>query len=98
MAVLSNNYHLRRLRIFLRVAGYPMFATACDEHGLSRTAVNEAFKQLEADLGGQLVERASKGRSMQLTEFGQRVAQAVLPLADQLGVRPEETERLRRVL
>ncbi|WP_406415214.1 TniQ family protein [Streptomyces sp. NBC_00873] len=96
--VLSNNYHLRRLRIFLRVAGYPMFATACDEHGLSRTAVNKAFKQLEADLGGQLVDRASKGRSMQLTEFGQRVARAALPLADQLGVRPEDTERLYRIL
>jgi DNA-binding transcriptional LysR family regulator len=75
-----------------------MFATACDEHGLSRTAVNKAFKQLEADLGGQLVERASKGRSMQLTEFGQRVARAVLALADRLGVRPEETELLYRIL
>ncbi|MFD3720095.1 MobF family relaxase [Streptomyces sp. NPDC058674] len=96
--VLSNNYHLRRLRIFLRVASYPMFATACDEHGLSRTAVNNSFKKLEADLGGRLVERASKGRSMQLTEFGQSVARAVLPLADRLGVRPEESERLRHIL
>jgi hypothetical protein len=96
--VLGNNYHLRRLRIFLRVAGYPMFATACDEHGLSRTAVNLAFKRLEADLGGQLVVRASKGRPMQLTEFGQRVARAVLPLADRLGVRPEETEPLYHIV
>lgn len=44
-------------------------------------------------LGGQLVERASQGRSMQLTEFGRRVARPVLPLADQLGVRPEESNR-----
>ncbi|MFF4484460.1 LysR family transcriptional regulator [Streptomyces sp. NPDC021218] len=96
--VLSNNFHLRRLRIFLRVAGYPMFATACVEHGLSRHTVNNAFKQLEGDLGGQLVERAPKGRSMQITEFGKRVARAVLPLADRLGVRPEEAERLARLL
>ncbi|WP_179775807.1 LysR family transcriptional regulator [Amycolatopsis endophytica] len=45
--------------------------------GLQPSPLSTQIKRLEHDLGGELLVRAERGRPMQLTPFGNKVAAAI---------------------
>jgi DNA-binding transcriptional LysR family regulator len=55
------SFTLRQLRYFVAVAEHGSVSLAAQELSISQSAVTEALKQLEADLGVKLFERHSRG-------------------------------------
>ncbi|MCU1491377.1 MAG: LysR family transcriptional regulator [Acidimicrobiaceae bacterium] len=75
-----------QLRAFVTVAREGHFGDAADELGISQPAVSAALRALEANLGGEVVERTPRGTL--LTTFGRALlpsAERVLAALDELG-------------
>lgn len=64
---------LRQLRYFNALAATGHFGRAAELAGISQPALSMQLKEMEAELGGPLVERAPAGAS--LTELGRQVAE-----------------------
>lgn len=73
---------LEGLRAFESVARLLSFSAAAQELNLSQPAVSRQIKALEAELGGALFSRGT--RHVELSDAGQTLQQAVLPLLDRL--------------
>lgn len=65
------------ITIFLAVADQRSFRAASEQLGLTRSAVSQAIRRLEARLGIALLQRTT--RSVGLTEAGQRLYERVAP-------------------
>src|SRR5476651_117738 len=76
------NYSLRQLRMFVAVARYQSFSRAGDAIGLSQSAISHSMKVLEAEMSVRLLDRTT--REVILTNAGQRLANRVEPLLDEL--------------
>ncbi|MDO6560190.1 LysR substrate-binding domain-containing protein [Paraglaciecola chathamensis] len=63
--------NLHALRVFHSVAQLGSFSQAADALFISQPAVSKALKELEHQLGMQLVARAARGKKLALTEGGQ---------------------------
>ncbi len=63
--------NLHSLRVFYTVAKLGSFSGAAEALFISQPAVSKALKELEHQLNIQLIERASKGRKLTLSEGGQ---------------------------
>jgi len=72
---------LNALNAFLAVARRKSFATAAKDLGVSRSALSQSVRQLEARLGVALLARSS--RSVALTDGGQRLLENAGPAVDQ---------------
>lgn len=70
-----------QLQTFLAVARTSSFSAAARELGVSRSAVSQAVRQLEEQLGVVLVQRTT--RSVALTDPGRRLADGVAPAVEQ---------------
>ncbi|MEO3387781.1 LysR substrate-binding domain-containing protein [Mesorhizobium sp. CAU 1741] len=77
------------LRVFASAAATQSFALAAVELGVTPGAVSQRIKSLEAALGVALFQRHAQG--VRLTEAGQRYAQRVRPLIEQLAAATRET-------
>ena len=84
---------LEGLRAFESVARLLSFSAAAQELNLSQPAVSRQIKALEAELGGALFSRGT--RHVELSDAGQTLQQAVLPLLDRLD-RTVRDIRIRR--
>lgn len=76
------NYSLKQLRVFVTVARYQSFSRAGDAIGLSQSAISHSMKELESEMGVRLLDRTT--REVVLTDAGQRLANRVEPLLDEL--------------
>lgn len=74
---LSRNGGWDRLRRFAAVAAHPTLAGAARVLGLHPPFLSLQINQLEHDIGGQLLIRAQRRHSMQLTPLGRDVVAAV---------------------
>ncbi|MEH3023257.1 MAG: LysR family transcriptional regulator [Pseudomonas oryzihabitans] len=75
---------LNLLKVFTVVATADNFRVAADRLGVSRSAVSQAIRRLEDELGSSLVQRTT--RSVRLTEAGERLHRQVSgPLSGLLG-------------
>ncbi|WP_295460590.1 LysR family transcriptional regulator [uncultured Pseudomonas sp.] len=75
---------LNLLKVFVVVATAANFRVAADRLGVSRSAVSQAMRRLEDELGTSLVQRTT--RSVRLTEAGERLHRQVAgPLGGLLG-------------
>lgn len=75
---------LNLLKVFVVVATTENFRVAADRLGVSRSAVSQAIRRLEDELGSSLVQRTT--RSVRLTEAGERLQRQIAgPLAGLLG-------------
>jgi DNA-binding transcriptional LysR family regulator len=63
--------NLHALRVFHSVAQLGSFSQAADALFISQPAVSKALKELEHQLGMQLIARAARGKKLTLTEGGQ---------------------------
>ena len=63
--------NLHSLRVFYTVAKLGSFSGAAEALFISQPAVSKALKEQEHQLNIQLIERASKGRKLTLSEGGQ---------------------------
>lgn len=63
--------NLHALRVFYNVAKLGSFSGAAEALFISQPAVSKALKELEYQLNIQLIERASKGKKLTLSEGGQ---------------------------
>jgi DNA-binding transcriptional LysR family regulator len=63
--------NLHALRVFHSVAHLGSFSQAAEALYISQPAVSKALKELEHQLGMQLIERAAKGKKLALTQGGQ---------------------------
>ncbi|MFD7616672.1 TniQ family protein [Streptomyces sp. NPDC059802] len=77
---LTTRYAWQRLEHFLTVAASPTLHEAALSLDLCPSSLAAQITRLEQDLGSPLLERAARGRPMQLTPFGSRVAEAVREL------------------
>jgi LysR family transcriptional regulator, hydrogen peroxide-inducible genes activator len=64
---------LRQLRYFSALAATGHFGRAAELAGISQPALSMQLKEMEAELGGPLVERSPSGAT--LTELGRQVAE-----------------------
>ena len=62
--------NLHALRVFYTVAKLQSFSGAAETLFISQPAVSKALKELEHQLSLKLIERATKGRKLALTEGG----------------------------
>jgi len=76
------NYSLKQLRVFVAVAKHQSFSRAGDAIGLSQSAISHSMKELEAEMSVRLLDRTT--REVILTNAGQRLANRVEPLLDEL--------------
>lgn len=76
------NYSLKQLRVFVAIARHGSFSRAGEAIGLSQSAVSHSVKELEAEMGVRLLDRTT--REVVLTEAGQRLANRVERLLDEL--------------
>ena len=65
--------NLHALRVFHTVAHLGSFSQAAETLCISQPAVSKALKELEHQLGMQLIQRASRGKKLALTEGGQEL-------------------------
>tara|TARA_R110002060_G_scaffold75012_1_gene84505 strand:+ start:5226 stop:6104 length:879 start_codon:yes stop_codon:yes gene_type:complete len=63
--------NLHALRVFHTVAKLSSFSAAAEALYISQPAISKALKELEYQLNIQLIERASKGKKLALSEGGQ---------------------------
>jgi len=66
-----------RLQRFVAAAEFSTIRVAATALGTRQSVLTTQINRLERDLGGKLLERAERGRSMALTALGAKVAQAV---------------------
>src|ERR671935_672141 len=88
---------LQSLKIFLAVAHERSFSRAAAKVHRTQPAVSQAVRRLEADLGEQLFDRSSKGRT--LTDAGkvlQNYGQRLVRLAEEAEGAMRELRDLRR--
>ncbi len=81
-----NNLTLKQMRYFEAVAEHRHFGHAADAVGISQPALSMQIKDLEATLGAQLFERAS--RQVRLTRLGEDLAprvRAILRSVDEVA-------------
>jgi len=79
---------LNALEIFRKVVDRNGFSAAARELGLSNASVSKAIKELEAQLGAQLIVRTT--RSLHLTDVGQAYYQRVGDVLDSLREADEQ--------
>lgn len=84
MAINPNNLSLRQLRAFYEVARAQSFSSAASTLNLTRSAVSESIKQLEAQIGARLLDRTT--RKVQLSVIGEEFFQDVAHLLNGLDV------------
>ena len=85
---------LRHLRSFIKVAEYGSFGRAAEELRVTQPALSRQMRDLEYDVGVQLLERVSRG--VELTPAGEALnsdARAILAVVERL---PAETRRAKR--
>jgi DNA-binding Xre family transcriptional regulator len=73
---LNDIHGWERLRRFAEAASYPTVTAAAAALGLKQAPLTIQIRRLERDLGGPLLERAERGRSMRLTALGRKVVAA----------------------
>lgn len=81
-----NKISMKQLRYFRALSQHSHFGRAAEACDVSQPALSFQIKELEATLGGQLVERGNRGSH--LTPLGKRVAervQSILGAVDELG-------------
>lgn len=106
LTLFSRRYTMRgsdyaELKAFVAVVDRGSFTRAADQLGLSRSALSQTIRQLEARLGVRLLNRTT--RSVSTTDPGRRLHQRMAPLlremdealADTVGVASRTTGTLR---
>lgn len=106
LTLFSGRYTMRgsdyaELKAFVAVVDRGSFTRAADQLGLSRSALSQTIRQLEARLGVRLLNRTT--RSVSTTDPGRRLHQRMAPLlremdealADTVGVASRTTGTLR---
>jgi DNA-binding transcriptional LysR family regulator len=73
---------LRELRLFLTLAEELHFGRTAERLRLTPSRVSQSLRELEHELGAQLVHRTS--RRVQLTQFGQQFQREIRPAVEQL--------------
>lgn len=76
------NVTLRQLRVFIEVARLKSFSRAGEEIGLTQSAVSRCVRELEAELGLNLIDRTT--RDVQLTDVGANLIASVSRLLGDL--------------
>ncbi|WP_327408267.1 LysR family transcriptional regulator [Streptomyces sp. NBC_01281] len=66
-----------RLERFLAVSAHPSYGKAAGALGIHRVVLGNAVKRIERDLGARLIERATPGDDMRLTDFGRNIAREI---------------------
>ncbi|MDF3291331.1 TniQ family protein [Streptomyces silvisoli] len=72
----SDTYAWQRVERFLDAVAHPTLYEAAQTLAINYTTLTTQIARLEQELGQPLLERAERGRAMQLTPFGQRVTVA----------------------
>lgn len=85
---------LRALRVFLAVIDHGSLAAAARALDLAPAVVTRQLKELEQSLNTRLLHRTT--RSLALTEAGERYAERVRPVLDQLSAADDEVGSLDR--
>jgi DNA-binding transcriptional LysR family regulator len=80
------------LKVFRRVVELEGFSRAADDLGLSNAAVSKNMKELERELGTQLIHRTT--RRLSLTETGQLYFQRICHILDELENAEEKVSNL----
>ena len=83
---------MQQVRYFLSVARTLNFTRAAEDCNVTQPALTRAIKQLEDELGGELIRR--EGRLSHLTDLGNRMAWFALGLVLSLGVVARRVPRL----
>ncbi|MEU6943986.1 LysR family transcriptional regulator [Streptomyces sp. NPDC046316] len=78
--VLTSPYAWQRLDRFLEAVAYPTLSEGAEALGINQAALVTQINRLEQDLGQPLLERAERGRPMQLTPIGRKVVTAARQL------------------
>jgi DNA-binding transcriptional LysR family regulator len=73
---LSSPYAWQRLNRFAAAIGYQTLREAAEHLGIAQSTLVIQVNRLERDIGGPLLERAERGRSMTLTALGEQVLAA----------------------
>ncbi|RDV49124.1 LysR family transcriptional regulator [Streptomyces sp. IB2014 011-12] len=73
---LTSPYAWQRLERFVAASSYPTMSEAARALSICQSALVIQIKRLEQDLGHVLIERAERGRAMNLTVFGEEVVAA----------------------
>src|ERR671921_324464 len=84
---------LNAMSVFVAVAEAKGFRAAGERLGVSASAVSQALRKLEEQLGVALVQRTT--RSVHLTEAGERLYQAVRPALDDVSTAMEAVGEMR---
>jgi hypothetical protein len=70
---LTSPYAWQRLNRFAAAVGYQTLREAAEHLGITQSTLVTQIDRLERDIGGPLLERAERGRSMSLTAIGKQV-------------------------
>ena len=79
------------LAVFALVAEERNFRAAADRLGVTRSAVSQAIRKLERDIGAVLLQRTT--RSVSLTEAGERLYAGIAPSIAEMKARDAEIAR-----
>jgi AraC-like DNA-binding protein len=74
---LTSPYAWQRLNRFAAVTGYRTLSEAAERLGITQSALVIQINRLERDIGGPLLKRAERGRSMSPTALGEQVVAAL---------------------
>lgn len=72
---LQGNHGQERLQRFAAISNYPTLRAAVRSLGLNQPSLSRQIRDLERDVGGQLLMRAERGRPMHLTRLGRNLLQ-----------------------
>ena len=84
---------LSGIAVFVTVAEARSFRAASERLGVTRSAVSQAIRRLEERMGVALVQRTT--RSVNVTEAGERLYQAVRPALDDMNTAIEAVGEMR---
>lgn len=84
---------LSGIAVFVTVAEVRSFRAASDRLGVTRSAVSQAIRRLEERMGVALLQRTT--RSVNLSEAGERLYQAVRPALDDMNTAIEAVGEMR---